>query len=79
VLPTICFFLVLFTGFAFKPLVALAVLPAVSALVAFVVGRAVALSLPWAIVIALGSGAFCFIADGGALLLHGLMRFFHDF
>jgi low affinity Fe/Cu permease len=51
----------------------------VAGLVSFVAGRVVSMSIAWAIVLALGSAAFCFIADGGALLLHGLAQFFHDF
>jgi hypothetical protein len=79
-LPTLSFLVVLFTGFAAKAVIALAVLPLASATVVFVVSRRlVATPLAWAIVIAMGSAAFCFVADTGALALHLFAQFFHDF
>ena len=51
----------------------------VAALLAFGAARLVSTPLALAIVLAIGSGIFCCIADAGALLLHGLAQFFHDF
>jgi hypothetical protein len=77
--PTIGFLLVLFTGFAFDLVVALVVLPAISGTVALLLARAASIRLTWATVVALGAALLCFMADAGALILHGLFAFFRDF
>ena len=79
VLPTVNFLLVLFTSFAASFAVALAAMPLASAGLVFVIGRRLSTATAWAVVYALGCAAFCFIGNTCALLLHGLLQFFHDF
>jgi hypothetical protein len=77
-LTTLNFALVLLVGFARHTVIGLAVMPVASATLAFAVGRRVATPIAWAIVIAMGTGAFCFIGNGCALLLHGLAQLFNE-
>ena len=77
VMPAIGFLLVLLTGFAFHASVALLVLPGISAVAAFLLARLTAVRSAWAMVVALGSAVFCFVADSGALIVHGLFSVLH--
>ena len=79
VLPAVNFLLVLFTGFAASFAVALALMPLASASLVFVIGRRLSTATSRVVVYALGCAAFCLIGNACALLLHGLLQFFHDF
>jgi hypothetical protein len=79
VLPTINFVLVLFVGFASHMAVALVAMPLGSAALAYLLCRQLSTPIAWAIVFALGCAAFCLIGNAGALFIHGLAQFFHDF
>jgi hypothetical protein len=69
---------VLLVGFARNFAFALIVLPLASAAVTFLLSRRFTTPMAWAIVVALGCGAFCFIGSGLALLLHGLATLFNS-
>jgi hypothetical protein len=77
-LPVISFVLVLFVGFARHIAVALVALPLASAALTFLLSRRVATPIAWAIVIAAGCAAYCFVGSGFALLLHAFATVFQD-
>jgi hypothetical protein len=78
-LPAVNFLLVLLTGFAAHVTTALVLMPLASAGLAYLVGRLLATPVAWALVFALGCGAFCFIGNSGALMLALFLQFFRDF
>jgi hypothetical protein len=78
-LPAINFFIVLLAGFAFSFGVAFVALPLASAAIAYFVARMLAVTVAWAVVLAMGVATFCLIGNGFALAIRGLMQFFHDF
>ena len=77
--PTVNFLLVLFAAFASHITVALAAMPLASGTLLYVLGRRLALTVSWAIALAMGCAAFCVVGNGCALFLRGLMQFFKDF
>jgi hypothetical protein len=79
VLPAINFALVLFAGFASHAMIALVVMPLVSAGLVVVLSRRLSVSIAWAIVLGMGCAAFCFIGNASALFLHALAQFYRDF
>jgi hypothetical protein len=79
VLPGVNFLVVLFAGFAHNGTVALILMPVVSAVALFVLARFQSVGVAWAIVYAMCCAAFCFVANGCALFIVGLVGFFHTF
>jgi hypothetical protein len=78
-LPAVNFVVVLFAGFAHSGTVALVVMPVVSAAALLVLARWQSVSLAWALVYAMFTAAFCFVANGCALFLVGLAGFYQTF
>jgi hypothetical protein len=78
-LPAVNFVVVLFAGFAHNGTVALLVMPVVSGGLLYALARWRSVGVAWAIVYAMCSAAFCFVANGCALFLVGLLGFFHTF
>jgi hypothetical protein len=78
-LPTINFFVVLFADFAHDGRVAFVVMPAVSAAILYVLSRGLSVGVGWGLVLAMCCAAFCFVANGCALLLVGLSGFYQTF
>jgi hypothetical protein len=78
-LPAINFVVVLFAGFAQDGTIAFVVMPAVSAAILYVLSRRLSVGVAWALVLAMCCAAFCFVANGCALLLAGLAGFFNAF
>lgn len=78
-LPAINFFVVLFAGFAHDGRIALVVMPVVSGALLYLLARRLDVGVAWAIALAMFCAAFCFVANGCALLLVGLAGFYHTF
>jgi hypothetical protein len=78
-LPAINFTVVLFAGFAHDGRIAFVVLPVVSGAILYVLSRALSVGMAWALVLAMCCAAFCFVANGCALLLVGLAGFYRAF
>ena len=78
-LPAINFFIVLFADFAHEGTTAFVVMPIVSAGLVYVLSRRLSVGVGWALVLAMCCAAFCFVANGCALLLVGLSGFYQTF
>jgi hypothetical protein len=78
-LPAVNFVVVLFAGFAHNGTAALALMPALSAMLLYVLARRQSVGAAWSIVYAMFTAGFCFVANGCALFLVGLLGFFHTF
>jgi hypothetical protein len=78
-LPALNFTVVLFAGFAHDGRIAFGVMPIVSAAILYFLSRALAVTVGWALVLAMCCAAFCFVANGCALLLVGLAGFYRTF
>jgi hypothetical protein len=78
-LPAINFIVVLFAGFAHNGMIAFVVMPVISGAFLYVLGRWQSVGVGWAIVLAGCCAAFCFVANGVALLLAGLAGFYQTF
>jgi hypothetical protein len=78
-LPAINFVVVLFAEFTHSGTVALFVMPVISGALLYVLARWQSVGLAWSIVYALCSAAFCFVANGCALFLVGLLSLYQTF
>jgi hypothetical protein len=78
-LPAINFAVVLIADFAHDGTIAFVVMPIVSAAILYMLSRRVAVGVGWALVLAMCCAAFCFVANGCALLLAGLAGFYQTF
>jgi hypothetical protein len=78
-LPAINFAVVLFAGFAHNGTIAFVVMPIVSAAILYVLARRLSVGAGWSLVLAMCCAAFCFVANGCALLLAGLAGFYRTF
>jgi hypothetical protein len=78
-LPLSNFAVVLFAEFAHDGTIALVLMPAVSALVLFLLARRVSVGGAWAVVLAMFCAVFCFMANVCALLLAALGQFYSSF
>jgi hypothetical protein len=77
--PAINFFVVLFADFAHDGRIALLAMPAVSGALLYVFARRLDVGVAWAMALAMICAAFCFVANGCALLLVGLAGFYQTF
>lgn len=78
-LPAINFAVVLFADFAHDGTIAFVVMPIVSGALLFLLARRVDVGAAWSVVLAMCCAAFCFVANGCALLLAGLAGFYQTF
>jgi hypothetical protein len=78
-LPAINAVVVLFAGFAHSGTVALLLMPVVSGALLYLLARWQSVGVAWGLVYAMCCAAFCFIGNGCALFLVGLLGFFHTF
>jgi hypothetical protein len=78
-LPAINFVAVLAAGFAHDGTIAFVVMPFVSAVVVFVLGRWLAVGVAWSLVLAMWCAVVCFIGNGCALFIAALLGFYGTF
>jgi hypothetical protein len=70
---------VLFADFAHDGTIAFVVLPLVSGAILYFLSRKLSVGAGWGLVLAMCCAAFCFVANGCALLLVGLSGFYSTF
>jgi hypothetical protein len=78
-LPAINAVVVLFAGFTHSGTVALLLMPLVSGALLYLLARWQSVGVAWGLLYAMCCAAFCFIGNSCALLLVGLLGFFHTF
>lgn len=78
-MPVVCLCVVLFTGLWEHPAIAVGALPALAAMGAAFLARALGTRIRWVVVCGLGSFATCFMASGMAFLLALFASFFTMF
>jgi hypothetical protein len=78
-LPAINFIVVLVAGFAHNATMAFIAMPALSAILLYLLARRVQVGKAWSIVLALFCALFCFVANGVGFFFVALTDFFQTF
>lgn len=78
-LPLVGFLVVLFTGVAEHETFVIAIMPLLASVIVFVVARVLSVSIPRALLLAMGSATMCFMANLGGLVLAAIGSFFGNF